>query len=276
MKIDNNFIARAINKSLKGVEVKQDLDKDNCIITITQELFDWIKEENVAIDYCEYDNKNDYEYNNKYYIVEIIFNGITNLYTETIKAHFNNDKLIRRITFINCNIEERNGSYIIAGDVMMIDKCSSINIIDSVICMPILYKTLEISCYIIIYNSYVKKITTDRSIDIRHILLINAVIDNISFYKSMCFNIFIDKESVIYDLMIQSSIINYSMSPATHRIILPLIGLKEAITNQTGEKTLENIIKNETVLINGYVHNIYKEGSDEKDICGFKTIKHKE
>jgi hypothetical protein len=277
MKIDNNFIARAISKSLKGVEVKQDSDKDNCIITITQELFDWIEEENIVIDYDEYEDEYDeYEYvNNLHYIVEIIFDGITNLYTETISARFNNDKLIRRITFINCNIEERNGSYIIAGDVIMIDKCSSINIIDSVISMPILYKTLEISCYIIIYNSYVKKITTDRSIDIRHILLINTVIDNISFYKSMCFNIFIDEESIIYDLMIQSSIINYSMSPATHRIILPLIGIKEAITNQTGEKTLENIIKNETVLINGYIHNIYKD-SDEKDICGFKTIKHKE
>lgn len=278
MKIDNNFIARAISKSLKGVEVKQDSDKDNCIITITQELFDWIEEENVSIDYDEYEDEYDEcEYvNNLHYIVEIIFDGITNLYTETISARFDNDKLIRRITFINCNIEERNGSYIIAGDVIMIDKCSSINIIDSVINMPILYKTLEISCYIIIYNSYVKKITTDRAIDIKHILLINAVIDNISFYKSMCFNIFIDEESIIYDLMIQSSIVNYSMSPATHRIILPLIGVKEAITNQTGEKTLENIIKNETVLINGYIHNIYEEGGDKKDICGFKTIKHKE
>lgn len=276
MKIDNNFIAYAIGKSLKGVEVKQDSDRDNCIITITQELFDWIEKENIVIDYCEYDdNYDEYEYvNNLHYIVEIIFDGVTNLYKETIEAHFDNNKLIRRITFINCNIEERDGDYIIIGDVIMIDKCSSINIIDSVICIPILYQTLEISCYIIIYNSYVRKITTDRAIDIRHILLINTVIDYISFYKSMCFNIFIDKESIIYDLMIQSSIVNYSMSPATHRIILPLIGLKEVITNQE-ETTLENIVKNETTLIHGYIHNIYKE-DDSKDICGFKTIKHKE
>ena len=277
MKIDNNFIARAISKSLKGVEVKQDSDKDNCIITITQELFDWIEEENIVIDYDEYEDEYDeYEYvNNLHYIVEIIFDGITNLYTETIKAHFNNDKLIRRITFINCNIEEKNGSYIIVGDVIMIDKCSSINIIDSVICIPILYKTLEISCYIIIYNSYIKKITIDRAIDIRYILLINAVVDNISFYKSMCLNMFIDEESIIYNLMVQFSIVNYSMNPMTHRINLPVIGLKEVNTNQNKEMTLENIIKNETALINGYIHNICEE-DDTKDICGFKAIKHKE
>lgn len=277
MKIDNNFIARAIGKSLKGVKVEQDSDKDNCIITITQELFDWIEEENIVIDYDEYDdNYDEYEYvNNLHYIVEIIFDGITNLYAETIRAHFDNDKLIRRITFINCNIEEKNGNYLIAGDVIMIGKCSSINIIDSVICIPILYKALEISCYIIIYNSYIKKITTDRAIDIRYILLINTVIDNISFYKSMCLNMFIDEESIIYDLMVQFSIINYSMNPMTHRINLPVIGLKEVNTNQDKEITLENIIKNETVLINGYIHNICEEG-DSKDICGFKTIKHKE